>query len=82
MDSATKRRPAAMQFSPLLKKTALIAWRMARSKSQSAKIIRGDFPPNSNETFLTLLAAQLKSTQFGLIPKGKSKLVGSYDFII
>lgn len=34
--------------------------RTARSKSQSENMIKGDFPPNSNEQRLILLSAQLK----------------------
>ena len=85
MESSTKSRPAAMQFSPLLKKTELIPCAEGRtalgydpwgnppppavltictalSRSQSAKMRRGDFPPSSRETFFTLLRAQLKGT--------------------
>ena len=80
MESSTKSRPAAMQFSPLLKKTELIPCAEGRtalgydpwgnppppavltictalSRSQSAKMRRGDFPPSSRETFFTLLRA-------------------------
>jgi hypothetical protein len=32
-------------------------------RSQSAKMIRGDFPPSSRETFFTLLRAQLQGTE-------------------
>jgi hypothetical protein len=32
-------------------------------RSQSAKMIRGDFPPSSRETFFTLLRAQLEGTE-------------------
>lgn len=34
----------------------------ALSRSQSLKIMRGDLPPNSRETFFTLLIAQLQGT--------------------
>lgn len=34
-------------------------------RSQSAKMMRGDFPPSSRETFFTLLRAQLKGTEVG-----------------
>ena len=33
----------------------------ARSRSQSLKMINGDFPPSSRDTFFTLLFAALKS---------------------
>lgn len=88
MDSSTKSRPAAMQFSPLLKNTDPMPWskqadrlthkssreaklstknlklneltmRTALSMSQSAKMMSGDFPPSSKDTFLRLLTAQL-----------------------
>lgn len=35
----------------------------ALRRSQSAKMMRGDFPPSSRETFFTLLRAQLKGTE-------------------
>lgn len=35
----------------------------ALSRSQSLKMMRGDFPPSSRETFFTLLTAQLQDTQ-------------------
>lgn len=101
MDSSTNRRPAAMQFSPLLKNTELIpcrkgdggegnmmkiragqmkkfedtgmkslssfpsfppslTMRTALSMSQSLKMMSGDFPPSSRETFFRLLSAQLQ----------------------
>lgn len=122
MDSSTNKRPAAMQFSPLLKYTELmpcetaedtqthrwyqdwktsviyrvheglnymensdtsakvttlhkaetgkylsvslyqsccLTMRTALSMSQSLKMMRGDFPPSSRETFFRLLTAQL-----------------------
>ena len=49
--SSMNNLPAAMQFSPLLKKTLPRAFLTAFSISQSAKMIRGDFPPNSREHF-------------------------------
>lgn len=36
-----------------------LTMRTALSMSQSLKMIRGDFPPSSRETFFTLLTAQL-----------------------
>lgn len=37
-----------------------LTMRTALSMSQSAKMMRGDFPPSSRETFFTLLTAQLQ----------------------
>ena len=56
--SSTKSLPAAMQFSPLLKKTLPRAFLIAFSISQSAKKISGDFPPNSSEHFFRFESAQ------------------------
>ena len=39
----------------------------ALSRSQSPKIMRGDFPPNSSVTLLTLLSAALKEPRRLLI---------------
>ena len=50
--------PAAMQFSPLLKKTLPRAFLTAFSISQSAKMMRGDLPPSSSEHFFRLDSAQ------------------------
>lgn len=36
-----------------------LTMRTALSMSQSLKMMRGDFPPSSRETFFTLLTAQL-----------------------
>lgn len=41
------------------KMTHVHTMRTAFSMSQSLKMMRGDFPPSSNDTFLTLLIAQL-----------------------
>lgn len=38
-----------------------LTMRTALSMSQSAKMIRGDFPPSSRDTFFTLLTAQLRN---------------------
>mmetsp|Transcript_39544 Transcript_39544/g.99691 ORF Transcript_39544/g.99691 Transcript_39544/m.99691 type:complete len:322 (-) Transcript_39544:1907-2872(-) len=53
---STNTRPAAMQFSPLLKNTPPIACFTERSKSESAKMINGLLPPSSRDTFFTLPA--------------------------
>ena len=37
--------------------------RTALSMSQSLKMMRGDFPPSSRDTFFTLLTAQLQEEQ-------------------
>lgn len=42
-----------------MKNTALIPICTALLRSQSEKMMRGDFPPSSRETFFTLLRAQL-----------------------
>lgn len=39
-------------------------------RSQSAKMMRGDFPPSSRDTFFTLLRAQLKGTEIGTVGLG------------
>ena len=53
-----KSLPAAIQFSPLLKKTLPRAFLTAFSISQSAKMIKGDFPPSSREHFFKFDSAQ------------------------
>lgn len=58
MVSSTKMRPAAMQFSPLLKKTDPIAILTARSRSKSPKMISGLLPPSSREAFFKFDVAQ------------------------
>jgi hypothetical protein len=50
--------PAAIQFSPLLKKTAPSAALTAFSRSQSPKMMSGLFPPSSRLTFFRLDLAQ------------------------
>ena len=77
--------PAAMQFSPLLKKTDCAPWKntphtnnlhdrlvgerrltclTALSRSQSLKIMSGDLPPSSSDTFFTLLSAALCESNY------------------
>lgn len=45
----------------------LLTMRTALSMSQSLKIMRGDFPPSSRETFFRLLSAQLQQGMTHLI---------------
>jgi hypothetical protein len=57
-----------MQFSPLLKKQADKELLTAFERSQSSKMIKGDFPPNSSDTFFKLLSAQDAIMVFPTIP--------------
>jgi hypothetical protein len=52
-----KSRDPAQQHCPWLKKIALAAPAIAASRSASARMIAGDLPPNSNDTFLRFPAA-------------------------
>ena len=56
--SSMRIRDPAEQTSPWLKKIPIMAHSTAPSRSASAKMMLGDFPPSSRPIFLTFAAAQ------------------------
>src|SRR5580704_7761952 len=56
-DLCAYSRDPAQQHCPWLKKIALAAPAIARSRSASGRMIAGDLPPSSSDTFLRLPAA-------------------------